>query len=235
MDSGPAGRVVHAGNIQGFPDLDVEDVAHISVARWAVKQFVRRHGGTEREAEAQIRSLAEDIILMPQRRGLRNKRESRWVIATPHFEYRLILSEKLDVIGYGTKHAERTWAQVKRGVPSRLRKSKPPLWLRELVDEFNEGRSITLSVKAAGLYARHWGTYRIRQTNARELVAMAFDAFDRAMESWNGSGLHVPDAEHADSSWVLTEDFTAVRHYMRLEEQTTGAVVDPGASRARQG
>jgi len=226
----PARVWTHEGNEQAFPPIDIADVQDMRIAPWALTQFIRRHGGTEHEAEAQIRTLAEDIILMPFRRGLRNRLEKRWVIATPHFDYRLVLSEELDVIGYATKHVERTWAQVKKGVPSRLRKRGYPLWLRELGQQANAGRELVLSVKAFCLYVKRRGLGPLRQETAKDLWPVVFDALDRALAVWNGSDMYAQDPDFTEFSWHLSENFTCVHAYVSTQEQTEGAVVGRGES-----
>ena len=97
--------------------LSPEDAYEVTVSYRAQGMFVRCHDGTREQAEAQIRSLLEDLL----RDGrVQTNSEGRWALTT-QLKYRLVLSpDASTVIAYHTKHAERTYAQVKSGVPSRV-------------------------------------------------------------------------------------------------------------------
>jgi hypothetical protein len=82
--------------------------------------FRFHHGGGEREAEIQLRSMLEDFLLKSARSV---SKTGYRVLAREGYE--LTLSPNGDTItGYSTAHRERTWEQVKAGVKSRIRSAK---------------------------------------------------------------------------------------------------------------
>jgi hypothetical protein len=102
-------------------DITVEDVADVRVSNRALDTFRFRHGGSEREAEVQLRSMLEDFLLKSARRVSKTgyRRLSRE-------GYELTVAPADHVIThYSTIHRERTWEQVKAGVKSRIKSGIP--------------------------------------------------------------------------------------------------------------
>lgn len=103
--------------------LSPEEAYDISITKTARENFIRRHGGTMGEAEAQIRSLLEDLI----REGVCFRSEQtgyyklQFPKATYKFYYLRLGKDAESVVGYSTLHNERTYAQVKAGVRSRTK------------------------------------------------------------------------------------------------------------------
>lgn len=105
---------------------DVPDMREdLQVARSAIEQFQKRHPGHDRgSVDAQLRRLVDDIL----QGGDEAAHVSRgpggeWALSTaqpqPH-GYSVLLDHSGGlVIGYRTKHRERTYAQAKEGVRSR--------------------------------------------------------------------------------------------------------------------
>jgi hypothetical protein len=136
--------------------LDVEDVQSVSVARVVREKFAHRYGCTDQEAEIQIRSLLEDLILS----GHAERNENGlYRISFNREGYGLRLSSDAGVvIGYSTRHRERTWAQYKAGVPSRTSrgnsaKTHTPGWAREALRKIGPSE-IQVSWRPFRHYAR---------------------------------------------------------------------------------
>lgn len=96
--------------------LHPEEAYEVSVPRSTQQAFINIHGGTPAAAEAQIRALLEDLL----REGRTEQApDGLWRIRA--HGYLLLLSPGHEaVISYRTGHRERTWAQFKAGVPSRI-------------------------------------------------------------------------------------------------------------------
>ena len=92
------------------------DFTLVRISPTAVDAFVRSHGGSADEARVQLRSMLEDFLLRSARRPTERGNQ---VLA--HSGYELVMSPNGHaLLGYRTVHRERTWAQVKAGVPSRF-------------------------------------------------------------------------------------------------------------------
>lgn len=121
-------RPVRSSHHSGFPrivasahavriELTDEQLAGIRVTPEARNSFLAHHRGTPREAEVEIRAMLEDF-----RHGARQFRQRDGQLLLQQDRYRLALSPGADAVtGYWTVHQERSYAQVKAGVPSRLR------------------------------------------------------------------------------------------------------------------
>lgn len=88
----------------------------IKIRPQAIRSFVFHHGGTEREAEIQIRCMLADFLELSGRTVTTAN-----YLALSRDGYRLDIGPSRNVItGYRSAHRERTWEQVKRGIPSRM-------------------------------------------------------------------------------------------------------------------
>lgn len=88
----------------------------ITVSAAARARFAVRHRATAREAEVEIRAMLGDLL----EEGRQARRtDGRW-----HLErdgYRLVLDRSAaSVVDYQTAHAERSWAQHRAGIDSRI-------------------------------------------------------------------------------------------------------------------
>lgn len=128
------------------PPIEVDEVQDVSVTRSAVQWYANHHGTTIQEAEAQIRSLLEDILLTGQ--TMHNER-GFWRLQTAGRNggvsgYGLSMDPECGkVLAYHTRHRERTYAQVKAGVKSRTsqkptgsaRRRRKEARLREMLEQ----------------------------------------------------------------------------------------------------
>ncbi|WP_370012880.1 hypothetical protein UIS43_07325 [Nocardiopsis sp. LDBS0036] len=96
--------------------LDSYDIATLDVTRSAVDAFLEAHRGfTRAQAESALKTMVEDFTAM----GCWSRSGGGWLSMAARGYYAVITPDLTAVAGYGTSHAERTWAQVKAGVPSR--------------------------------------------------------------------------------------------------------------------
>lgn len=88
----------------------------IAIDHRAIDRFVFHHGGTKQDAEMQIRVMLIDFM---QQAG--KVVTEKTYLALSLDGYRLMVSpERNRVTGYSTAHRERTWEQIKMGIPSRI-------------------------------------------------------------------------------------------------------------------
>jgi hypothetical protein len=107
--------------------LDSDEAYDVSVTRTARENFIGIHGGTHSAAEAEIRALVEDALHHGKARALPN---GRWQVAIEGYKA-TITSNGAAVVRYATVHRERSYAQVRAGVPSRISaKNKLPAGYR---------------------------------------------------------------------------------------------------------
>ncbi|WP_049570596.1 hypothetical protein [Nonomuraea sp. SBT364] len=113
------------GEIRAVSDIPVRpnDVAEIvCVHRAPLNQFRDRHPGTSYgEADTQIRRLLYDLLRHPADAKATRSVSGQWALTSvrPYGFSVLLTSDGKAVTGYSTKHAERTYAQVKAGVRTR--------------------------------------------------------------------------------------------------------------------
>jgi hypothetical protein len=99
----------------GDPPLSPDEAYEVRVSRRALESFVGTHGGTLAQAEAELRSMLEDFLLV---RAWKCKGD-RWILTRR--SYTLVLSgDGSTIVSYSTAHRERSWSQVKAGVRSRI-------------------------------------------------------------------------------------------------------------------
>ena len=98
-------------------DIELDEVEDIRISQRAEDSFRFHHGGSGAAARAQLTAMLEDFLL----KSARSYRDGYAHLARAGFH--LSLSPDLStVVGYSTVHRERTWEQVKAGVPSRFPK-----------------------------------------------------------------------------------------------------------------
>lgn len=82
----------------------------------AIRNFKFHHGGTDEEAEVQIRWMLADFL----DRSARTVTGANYLVLSRD-GYRLHVDPtRKRITGYSTTHRERTWEQVKTGIPSRI-------------------------------------------------------------------------------------------------------------------
>ena len=80
------------------------------------------HGGSDDAARRQILSLVEDCVTSGK---AHRKPSGHWALSVQRGTYGVTLDPELTLVtSYRTVHVERTWAQVKAGVKSRLSRTK---------------------------------------------------------------------------------------------------------------
>ena len=191
-------------------DITVEDVATVHVAHKAVERFQLRHGGESREAEAQLRSMLEDFLLKSSRRE-----SADGFLKLAREGYSLVLSpDRGSIVSYSTVHRERTWAQVKSGVGSRLTRQ----WSRPNTEHPPPGPPVELKDFAAGLEPSQIVlTARVRRSYAKlmDLKDSTDDDLDQAIRtellgfgaagvSQRADGLF--EVTDASKVWLVTQD-----------------------------
>ena len=115
-DRVPWGTRRHIAETGSLPvALEIDEIHDVRVSRRARDAFRFHHRGSDAEAEIQLRTMLEDFLLRSARRVT-----TKGYLLLAREGYELVLSPGVDVVvGYRTAHQERTWEQVKAGVPSR--------------------------------------------------------------------------------------------------------------------
>ncbi|MGW1496089.1 hypothetical protein [Streptomyces sp. NPDC002402] len=139
----------------------------IQVTRSAIDQYRAKHGCDTPTAETEIRSLLENLISNGEHQRFDN---GTWRLLADERFALLLSHDAARVISYSTPHSERTYAQVKAGVPSRSR-GREKSWVRELQTE--------LPIRYTNLVLRRF---------AREVLGMEFT---------RSTGRKVVEAAHA--------------------------------------
>ncbi|WP_161627953.1 HelD family protein [Microbispora catharanthi] len=97
--------------------LSSEQLRRVRVSVAARNQFVEQHGGEEIEAEVELRAMLGDFL----QTGRHIRQGDYWLLDQDG--YRLVLSsDGGTVTAYRTVHADRSYAQYKAGIPSRVSK-----------------------------------------------------------------------------------------------------------------
>ncbi|WP_072815942.1 hypothetical protein [Rhodococcus zopfii] len=119
----PRGTDTHIHNTAEMTtDMDLDDVPMVHVSIRAADSFRFHHGGDQRSAEVQLRNMLEDFLLKSAR-----KLSATGYLSLARQGYEVVLSpDRSSITAYSTVHRERTWEQVKSGVPSRVRRFHSP-------------------------------------------------------------------------------------------------------------
>lgn len=96
--------------------LESDEAYDVFVTRTARENFIGVHGGTHAAAEAEIRALVEDALHHGKARMMPN---GRWQVAIEGYKA-TISPNGAAIVRYATVHRERSYAQVRAGVPSRI-------------------------------------------------------------------------------------------------------------------
>lgn len=140
--------------------FDPDDAYTVQVSRAAIRSFIAAHGGRPAEAEAQIRSLLEDLLLGTPRTKASRGNNGSWMLSTGKpFGYGLVLAHDNNVVvHYSTLHRERTYAQARAGVTSRIEGRTP-----DGKRKYSPGARAKLK---GYRYAVRW----VHQADAREVI-----------------------------------------------------------------
>lgn len=113
---GTTRHIAETGEVE-ITDVTIDDVPTVRVTAHALDSFRFHHGGSERDAEIQLRMMLEDFLVKSSRRISHDG-----YIRLARDGYVLTLSPAGHTItGYKTVHRERTWEQFKAGVRSRFK------------------------------------------------------------------------------------------------------------------
>ncbi|MEU1824237.1 hypothetical protein ABZ502_17640 [Streptomyces abikoensis] len=190
----------------GLRPLDSDEAHTVAVSQKAISQFTTAHGGSRQAAEAQIRSLLEDLLIADDAVVARHRELHGWRLRTRGGRFTVQLNRDASVvIAYGTVHRDRTYAQVKAGVTSRLSALHPPrekAWLLDLQQ--------ALPVIVTGYAARQFavsvlGLEKLARDNAAEVIARCADRLESVRASvppLDGGEARVTDADGLE--WVLS-------------------------------
>ncbi|MCX4682279.1 hypothetical protein OG413_44670 [Streptomyces sp. NBC_01433] len=121
--------IAHTEPLPLDPDEAHDPQLHIT--RSAIEQYRAKHGSDAPTAEAEIRSLLENLITAGEHQRFEN---GTWRLLAPEAFVLLLSADAARVISYSTPHRERTYAQVQAAVPSRSR-SREKGWVRALQDD----------------------------------------------------------------------------------------------------
>ncbi|MGW7314726.1 hypothetical protein [Streptomyces sp. NPDC054865] len=149
--------------------LDSDEAYDVDISKAAVDQFLTNHAGNRQAAEVQIRSLLEDLLAPNARAALRHPETGRWRLVSRRAAFSLILNRDASaVIGYKSQHAERTYAQVKAGVPSRQPRSRSRLkkWFAGPLTEL----PFVIGLMTTRIWAREELGSDVTSDNASEVV-----------------------------------------------------------------
>jgi hypothetical protein len=156
-------RQIHeSGGDCPLKGVSIAEVDDVRLTMRALDSFRFHHGGGIDEARSQLWAMLEDFILQ----SVRTRLDSGYLQLT-RSGFSLMLSPDLDaVVGYSTLHRERTWEQVKIGVPSRIRhKARRLLWIDESVPVPEPGPPVSLECLADTLDpGRIFLTARVRKS-----------------------------------------------------------------------
>jgi hypothetical protein len=137
----------------------------VRLTQRAVDSFRYHHGGSEQEARVQLLAMLEDFLLTSSSRVLPSGLVN---LARSGFDL-VITADAHVVTGYGTVHRERTWEQVKAGVPSRFGRKRyaattgprrhpdapppgPPATVEDFFERFDP-RTVHLTFRVTNSYA----------------------------------------------------------------------------------
>jgi len=196
-------------------EITVEDIAYIEVATSAIDKFRSHHGGRVREAEVQLRNMLEDFVLESSHR----KSNSGHLVLSRSGYYLTLSPSGDEITGYSTVHRERTWDQVKKGVPSRVssKKRRAPSGLRPERGPAVESSGFRTAFDPAAVHLT--STVRNQYEKIAGLESASDDELDaaiRAALAEFASGKVVPlddacfEVDVADSVWIVSPDCQSI-------------------------
>jgi hypothetical protein len=206
--------------------LDVDEVDLVRISQRAQDSFRFHHGGSAEAARAQLRTMLEDFVLNSARR-----RRGGFVLLA-RAGYELVLDGDLTTLtGYSTVHRERTWAQLRSGVPSRfggggrggragVRGSSPPgptpaAGPRVPVDDLGailDPAGVFLTARVRGAFARLAG---MRSAADEELDAVLRERLQQVARTMRTAGPReredgVVEVDHEGWRWLVRSDARVV-------------------------
>lgn len=227
LDRTPRGTRAHVARTRGRPlALDVDEIDEVRISQRARDAFRFHHGGTDAGAAAQLTAMLEDFLLLSARTMHAN---GYVTLAREGFE--LSLAPSLVVVtGYRTVHKERTWAQVKAGVPSRFgrrrrqrrggvgdrREPGPPLAVADVLTQLRPDET-TVSARAMNGYERLRSLKAATDTELEAALRSELAEAVAAGRPGNGTDeylLHLV----AGLTWLISRDARTVVGVRRVRE-----------------
>ena len=193
------------------PEIGLDEVETVRVTTRAIDSFRFHHGGSAHSARVQLLTMLEDFLL----RSARRERNDYVVLAREGYD--LVLTRDLATItGYSTIHRERTWAQVKAGVPSRFGKtgraasgelpdrqaSLPPEKVAEAVDTAN----VTLTSRTRNSYARLFDLRAASDEDLDERIRGELRAISTGQLNRGYQGGGVVEIVSGRLRWLIRDD-----------------------------
>ncbi len=191
-------------------DLDLDELVDTRITMRAVDSFRFHHGGDQRSAEAQLRSMLEDFLL----------KSASTVSASGYMRlsrqgYNLILSpDRTAVTAYSTVHRERTWEQVKSKVPSRFHRSPtrtsmhapeagPPVPVDQFAEVF-DAETVHLTGRVQRSYAKL--ADMVESSDAELHTALRADTAQLSTGTVTQREDGLFEIEHAAWIWLVSPD-----------------------------
>ncbi|MGY5047340.1 hypothetical protein ACWDE0_17120 [Streptomyces sp. 900105755] len=204
--------------------LDADEAYEIEIRPRVVHGYSAHHGVSPKTAIVQIRSLLEDLITTEA--PTETNEDGNWRILFPREGYGLMLSpDRTLILRYCTRHAERTWAQVRSGVTSRISdgRNKGRAWCREAL-----AKHLPIHVTTSALhgYTKHALGVKVTRDNVDELACqLACHLNDHVLPKWQRSPSETIDDKNG-ITWVLvvddqSPDGAVVANYATPAEATT--------------
>ncbi|MFI8185960.1 hypothetical protein ACIF70_36390 [Actinacidiphila glaucinigra] len=184
--------------------MDSDEAYEIDITPGAIATYTRVHSVAPKVADTQIRSLLEDLI-SEHATTLRNA-EGAWRVYFRKHGYGLLLSQdRTHVLRYCTWHAERTWAQHRTGIASRI--SAPggmPAWKREAVAKHIP---LPIAEKAVNLYARHaLGLKATAETIDDIAQQIGANLRENVLPKWDRGDVEAIDDGHGNTWRLIRTD-----------------------------
>ncbi|MGA5183066.1 hypothetical protein [Streptomyces pseudogriseolus] len=177
----------------------------------ALDTYAARHRCTIRQATIELKSMIEDLVLNDETKAWRS--EDGMLRSLSNSGYKLIFSgDWTTLVGYTTSHLERTWAQVRAGVRSRISKADDkrqvagPAWF--YAREANAGSPVRISYAAAGLFVHTSKGGKLKRTNVDEHLPEIVERVKEAVARWDGTEgrYFLEDAHENPMAWILVKE-----------------------------
>lgn len=198
-------------------EMGTDEAYDVHITRAAVESFQHHHDGSERAARTQLRTMLEDFLLVSAR---------KWtpagyvVLARDGFE--VILAPSLTAVtGYASSHSERTWDQLKAGIPSRLGRRHAtylpgtpppeqgdPLPLEQVIAAIDP-QTVHLSRRVRTSYAR---LFKARDVSPDELDAAIRDALGALGSGVANRDRDLPGTQIVTEQlrWLVADDASSI-------------------------
>lgn len=182
--------------------LEPDEAYEIEIHRRVVDDYSAHHGVSPKTAIVQIRSLLEDLITVNA--PSETDGGGYWRILLPRDGYGLMLSpDRGLILRYCSRHMERTWAQYRRGVLSRIspgRGGGGSAWRREALANH---APIRVTESAFHGYARHVLHVKTTRDNVDEVAQqLAAHLSEHVLPKWRRTPNETVDDMHG-TTWVL--------------------------------